>query len=73
MELTNQERGMLAGLLPRTQDVVLHAAEQHELTFLERLLAQVRRAGPDGAVVRNEFDAIVLEMLVSVKREVVNE
>lgn len=69
MGAPNGERGMLSGLLPRTQDAVLHAAEQHELTFLERLLEKSQQEGPDGVVVRNTFDVIVLEMLVNLRRE----
>ena len=55
--------------LPRAQDVAMTAVERHALRFLERLLEQARRDGPDGEVLRNQFDMNLLETVIVILRE----
>ena len=59
----------LPSALPRTQDLVMMAVERHALRFLERLLEQARREGPDGEVLRNQFDINLLETVIVILRE----
>lgn len=59
----------LASMRPETRDQVLAAAEKHELTFLERLQEMTAEHGPDGVIIKTEFEATVLGVLISVLRE----
>lgn len=59
----------LATMQARTREAILAAADKHELIFLERLQALIEDHGPDGIIVRNDFDASLLAVLIDVLRE----
>jgi len=61
--------GLVSCLRPRAQEAVLHSAELHSTEILKRLLERAKREGPDGEVIRTEFDLIVLESLLQLRGE----
>lgn len=67
--LPEQHHCGLAGMRPETREAVLKAAERHRYNFLTRLQARALRDGPDGEVIRTDFDLIVLGVLIDVLRE----
>lgn len=68
----NTDTGILQSfqdaLMEATPDArahVLDAVEKHEAIFLERLLRAAERHGPDGEIVRNDFDLSLLRLVVA--------
>lgn len=59
----------LVGNNPVTVSTVLEAADRHALEFLTRLEKLTDEHGPDGILVRNEFDAILLRNTLAILRE----
>jgi len=59
----------LSNMRAQTREAILDAADKHELIFLERLQKLVEEHGPDGIIVRNDFDVCLLAVLIDVLRE----
>lgn len=59
----------LSSMRAQAREAILTAADKHELIFLERLQKLVEAHGPDGIIVRNDFDACLLAVLIDVLRE----